>query len=441
MPRPATGSIRPRKLASGETAFDARFSLPKGPYPDPLRRRIELCLGTTPDWSPQRAEVELQRILAQVAVGAWVDPKTMVVVPEPEPGIDDPSFHAVASEWWAKERGRRNLSERTIHDYYEWRLRTHLLPAFADWPVSTIDARAIDKFVASKLKTDRNPEGLSASSVNKLLQTLGRILELARDYDYGGLRDKANAAKGENRRAREEDTARAERTATWLRYDQLTCLLDAAAELDDGLTLQKGGRHYRIGRRAMMLILFTGGLRVSELCELCWGDVNLDLGLIEIGKSKTGRGIREVPLPSITIQALRDWQAFAGSTNNGAWVFPSDNGNQRTRHSVRQRVLAPVVTRAQALAVERDIKWPEKALSTHAGRRTTVTYLVACGLDIGTIQDIIGHEDARVTLSIYRQRDGRAVDPRVPALMHGPHPWLQHLKSKSRSSARSKRRR
>jgi integrase len=52
------------------------------------------------------------------------------------------------------------------------------------------------------------------------------------------------------------------------------------------------------------------------------------------------------------------------------------------------------VTRGARLAVERDVKWPTKNIGTHAGRRTAATYLIDCKVDIGTVQDILGRQDA-----------------------------------------------
>jgi integrase len=434
MARPPTGSVRERQLAADgagieRTAYDVRFSLPRAHYPNPPRRRIELCLGTTPDWSRPRAEVVLSRILEQVAIGAWVDPKS--IIPAEEPAVVlDPTFHIVVSQWWAKNK--RGLDEDTVKDYYHWRIRKWLLPKWKDWPVSTIDAAAIDAWV-TEIARDEEAEkaGLSAESVNKILNILERTLDLARDYKYGGMENRPNPASGKNRKAREKNKGKEAREATWLNYDQLMLLVEAAGQLE-----REAKRYKVLGRAEMMLVFFLCGLRASELCALKWSDIDLTLGILTVGKAKTASGTgRPVPMPHILIRALREWKLRSPRSRNRDWVFPTASRSgkleplsthPRTRHSVRQRVLAPVLIRAKSLADEADIAIPE-ALSTHAGRRSCVTYLVACNIDVGNVQEIIGHEDARTTMGIYRQRQYLKADKRYRTLMHGPNEVLADL--------------
>lgn len=427
MARPPTGSVRERKLAGdgadiGRTAYDVRFSLPRAQYPNPLRRRIELCLGTTPDWSLARAKAELTRILEQVAIGAWVDPKTIAPAQAP-PVVLDPTFHVVVSQWWSKNQ--KGLSKRTRKEYLDWRIRKWLLPRWKDWAVSNIDAAAIDAWVTEITRDEESGKpGLSAESVNKILNILERALELARDYKYGGMDERPNPAAGKNRKAREKNRDKERRQATWLNYDQLMLLLEAAQQLE-----REAKRYKLLGRAEMMMVFFLCGLRVSELCSLKWSDIDLTLGILTVRDSKTPEGSgRPVPMPYVLIGALREWKLRSPRSRVGDWVFGTDSksGKPRTRHSVRQRILAPVVERAKVLADKADIAWPE-TLGTHAGRRSCATYLIACGVDVGTVQEILGHEDSRTTMGLYRQRQHLKAEKRYGPLMHGPSEALADL--------------
>ena len=63
-------------------------------------------------------------------------------------GGDDPSFHQFASRWWFVCKSE--LRPTTQADY-EWRLRKHLLPFFADFKVSAIAIALVDAYRSEKV--------------------------------------------------------------------------------------------------------------------------------------------------------------------------------------------------------------------------------------------------------------------------------------------------
>jgi hypothetical protein len=61
--------------------------------------RHRITLGTELDgWTPARARIELQNVLAKIQAGLWDPPARPSSVP------DDPSFHEFASSWLARRR-------------------------------------------------------------------------------------------------------------------------------------------------------------------------------------------------------------------------------------------------------------------------------------------------------------------------------------------------
>src|SRR5699024_3752836 len=65
--------------------------------------------------------------------------------------------------------------------------------------------------------------------------------------------------------------------------------------------------------RAMLELLYSSGMRVSELCQLCWRDLQLDDGLVTVlGK---GNRQRSVPVGSHARRALEEWRAESGGTS------------------------------------------------------------------------------------------------------------------------------
>lgn len=135
MPRQATGSIETHRWRDGKTvSFRARFRA--------YGRRWRIDFGTNHEgWSEERARVELERIMGQVARGTWEPP-----APETRVEFDrDETVHVTASRWW--QRRESELCPNTKLDY-RWRLTTCCAPSRARRPpsstraVSTTSARS-----------------------------------------------------------------------------------------------------------------------------------------------------------------------------------------------------------------------------------------------------------------------------------------------------------
>jgi integrase len=111
----------------------------------------------------------------------------------------------------------------------------------------------------------------------------------------------------------------------------------------------------RIGRRPMIAVMAKSGLRVSEVCQLRWRSVDLHRKRLVVEQSKTDAGVREVDLSLDLLDELLAWRA--GSSPNGvdAFVFPTAAGRPRDKDSVRERVLAPVMTRVTEIRAGRGL--------------------------------------------------------------------------------------
>ena len=239
MPRPATGGVLERRRKGG-TTFVLRFRA--------YDQRQFVTVGCSADgWTRERAELELQNVLADVRRGIWRAP-----VPTPEPvAPTDPTFHEFASEWFAAKR--RTLRPSTALDY-EWRLTHHLLPFFAGHRLSTVTVAEVDRYRERKVR-----EGtIGAESINKTIGLLGQVLDVA---DERGLIGR-NPVRV-NPRNRKLTAPKPKRT--WIDgADQLAALLDGAAVLDASARRRAGQR------RALIATLAFAGLRIGELLALTW---------------------------------------------------------------------------------------------------------------------------------------------------------------------------
>jgi len=125
MERGARGEVRVHERVDGRRTYSLRFRI--------NGKRQCLTLGTDADgWNQRWAERKLEDVLAAVRAGVWEPPAPA--------GADDEreiTFHEFASRWWAA-RSAEGLRPKTRQDY-EWQLRKHLLPFFAEYRVAGID--------------------------------------------------------------------------------------------------------------------------------------------------------------------------------------------------------------------------------------------------------------------------------------------------------------
>ncbi len=151
-------------------------------------------------------------------------------------------------------------------------------------------------------------------------------------------------------------------------------------------------------RDAVILALgFGAGLRRAEMTGLDLSDVNLERELVSIvGK---GNKIREVPIKGGTIEALRAWYDHRG-TEPGPLLWPVRKGGRlRSTRLAPQAILRVCEKRAREAGVS--------GFSPHDMRRSYVSALLDCGVDLATASDLAGHASANTTQR-YDRRGERA---------------------------------
>jgi integrase len=163
------------------------------------------------------------------------------------------------------------------------------------------------------------------------------------------------------------------------------------------------------------------GLRAEEVGALLWRDVDLANGRLEVGRAKTSAGVREVDLLPILRDELLTLKAAGARTGPDDPVFVTSTGQRRDRHNLRQRVVTPIVRRADELLEARDANPLPAGLSPHKLRHTFASLLVALGNDPAYVIGQLGHTDPAFTLRVYthmmRREPGER--ERLQALVEG----------------------
>lgn len=148
--------------------------------------------------------------------------------------------------------------------------------------------------------------------------------------------------------------------------------------------------------RAIVVLLYGAGLRVSEVAHLMMGDLDLLGGLLRVmGK---GQKERVVPVGGPVVQLLEQYlrdgrrRHLRGHTND--LVFPGRNPARPLTRQAIFKIIRKLATRA---GVTRDI-------SPHKLRHSFATHLVRGGADLRSVQLMLGHADLRTT-EIYTHVD------------------------------------
>lgn len=137
--------------------------------------------------------------------------------------------------------------------------------------------------------------------------------------------------------------------------------------------------------RAIASLCYGAGLRVSEACELEIGDIDSERGLLRIrGK---GAKVRELPLGERLLEELRAyWREHRPPR---PLMFPSSTEPGR---AISRRAFWRALQAAAARA------GVAKHVSAHVLRHSYATHLVEAGVDLRSVQLLLGHAQLHTTM-------------------------------------------
>lgn len=171
-----------------------------------------------------------------------------------------------------------------------------------------------------------------------------------------------------------------------LSYPEIEKLLDAI-----DLSKPEGGRN-----RAMLEVLYSSGLRVSELVELKRTNVYFDIGFVRV----IGKGNKERLVP-IGRDALKYLKIYLEEIRVHV---PVQKGfepyvflNRRGKKLTRVMVFTIIKNLAKAIGLK-------KTISPHTFRHSFATHLIEGGADLRAVQEMLGHESITTT-EIYTHLD------------------------------------
>jgi integrase len=317
--------------------------------------------------------------------------------------------------WIAGYKQRRRL---TSYERNERTVRLHLIPGLGKIALARLSAQQVEAFYTRKLAEGVTP--YTVRMCHKVLrQVLNDALRLGLVY-----RNVAVVAKPPRAHMRE---------MAFFTEEQARTLLAAA----EGNRLE-----------ALLVLALATGMREGELLALKWEDIDLEHGSLLVRANlvlthegrfrdevKTGTSRRRIALPSLAVEQLRRHrmrQAQERLQLGEAWqdldlVFPNTVGGYYDANNWRSCWFYPLLRRAGLPRIR-----------PHDLRHTAATLLLARGVPVKVMSEMLGHANVGITLSIYghvlphmQEQAASTMD----ALLRGPGPDLgSHQQLGSRAS-------
>ncbi len=145
---------------------------------------------------------------------------------------------------------------------------------------------------------------------------------------------------------------------------------------------------------AMLMLMFTGGLRTIEVSRAKLADLRTlgDNTVLYIqGK---GRDEKDdyIKIPEATETAIRSYLSFKGIRDPEAYIFTSSSNNNKGQGITTRAIRATVKSRFKAVGLDSD------RLTAHSTRHTAVTLALLAGSTVQEAQQFARHSDISTTM-------------------------------------------
>ena len=196
--------------------------------------------------------------------------------------------------------------------------------------------------------------------------------------------------------AKSVSTPKLEKTLpTTLTVDEAFRLMDSPKSIPERSS--EVSKENRLRDRAILELLYSSGLRVSELVGLNLDQFDSDLGIVRVmGK---GRKERIVPVGVKAVEALKAYLEERGLSGGEDPIFINSLGGRLTTRSVGR--LMKKYTRHAGIF---------RKVSPHSLRHTFATHLLDAGADIREIQEMLGHSSLSTTQRYTHVSMGRLME-------------------------------
>ncbi len=179
------------------------------------------------------------------------------------------------------------------------------------------------------------------------------------------------------------------------------CLLDAACDrAPSGRSITPDERKMLAARdRAILWLLLSTGIRLSELCGLLFSDIDWDKGMLYV----RGKGAKErrVPMGAVARQHLNTYIMY--------WRGSPSNTDESVFLSVFGKPLSPPTVQQMFNRLKRLASITDKRVSAHTCRHWFAVNCIKRGMPSTVLQGLLGHEQLEMINTYVRlaEQDNR----------------------------------
>jgi len=305
----------------------------------------------------ERSQVLISRIM-QVEGSKWSQTKKLWHIPDTEenrvrfgiyqntPKLSQEAIHQI--EKFKQWMNSRRYSQNTIKTYSE-SLKSFLLYYYEKPPYLITNDDVIifnNDYIMKK--------NLSASYQNQIVNALKLYFQTIRNEVIE--MDRIHRPKA------------AKRLPNVLSKEEVKLILNA---------------HRNLKHKVMLSLIYSCGLRRSELLNLKFSDIDANRLIVIIRQSK-GRKDRIAPLSPKILEMLREYYV---AYKPAFWLFEGQNKGQQYDGQSLQSVIKLAVAKAEI----------KKPVTLHWLRHSYATHLLESGTDLRYIQELLGHNSSKTT--------------------------------------------
>lgn len=268
----------------------------------------------------------------------------------------------------------KNRVKESTYSNYMMKLKKHILPYFSGIKYDKLSANNINHFISQKLNS-----GLSEKYVSDIVILLKSMAKFAyKRYGYTNKIDCVTLPKPQKNTKKK--------------------LLSNTEQLRLKDELIKNSNFSNIG----ILLSYSTGIRIGELCALRWSDIDFEKSTITvrntvqrisntesngtkliISSPKSTSSIREIPLPDFMIQLLQN-----NKTADEDFIL-----------SGSKKIIEPRTMQYRFKNILKKACLPN--INFHSLRHMFATNCIIFGFDIKTLSEILGHSSVEITLNQY----------------------------------------
>lgn len=310
---------------------------------------------------------------------------------------------STAGKLWIAARERAGREQTTI-DQYRQHLKLHIDPFLGSTRLTVLSPPTLRAFEERLID-----EGRSKPMVRKVLVSLGSLLADAQERGLVArnvVRDMSGRRGSSDRRAEKRTKGRL----------KIGVDIPAPSEIKAIVAALEGR-----WRPLLLTAIFTG-LRASELRGLTWDNVDLAKKVVHVrqradrfatlGSPKSEAGERDVPMPPLVVNTLREWK-LSGTKSDLGLLFPNLKGEPQALQPIIRDGFMPAQLRAGiAVPTTRVGDDGEPAIRAkysglHSLRHFYASWCINSSMDGGlglppkVVQERLGHSSISMTMDTY----------------------------------------